>query len=97
MTTQQLFYEEPVAVSQSRHAEACVEVSRDFSFARSTNTVPLTAVEFPEAAAEYAIVFAGNEQGLMPAVILGLRQAENLYVKEAGERLGRYVPAFVRR
>lgn len=97
MTTQQLFYEHPTAVSQTRHGTASVKVSRDFSFARQTNTVPLTAVEFPSAAAEYAIVFAGTEEALMPAVILGLRQKENLYVDGDGSWQGRYVPAFARR
>lgn len=97
MTTQQLFYQQPTAVSQSRHAAACVEVNRDFSFARRTNTVPLTAVEFPSAAAEYAVVLAGTAEALMPAVILGLRQNENLHVDAAGNWDGRYVPAFVRR
>jgi hypothetical protein len=97
VSTQQLFYEQPTAVSQTRHEAASVEVSRDFSFARQTNTVPLTAVEFPNAAAEYAIVFAGTDDALMPAVILGLRQQQNLYVNESGGWKGRYVPAFARR
>ena len=97
MSTQQLFYAQPTVVSQSQHAKASVDVARDYSFASSTNTVPLTAVEFPNAAAEYAIVFAGTEDAVMPAVVLGLRQQENLHVDEGGAWRGRYVPAFVRR
>ena len=55
------------------------------------------AVEFPEAAAEYAVVFAGSDGNLMPAVILGVRGNENLYVTEEGGWEATYIPAFVRR
>ena len=36
------------------------------------NSVPLTAIEFPHACGEYAIVFAGNETAVMPAVAIEL-------------------------
>jgi hypothetical protein len=74
-----------------------VEVRQDFGFARRTNTVPLAAVEFPQAAADYAIVFAGTEEALMPAVILGLQPEQNLFIDESGAWDSSYIPAFVRR
>jgi hypothetical protein len=61
------------------------------------NSVPLMAVEFPQASAEYAIVFAGNDASLMPAVILGIRDTENLFVGKDSVWDARYIPAFVRR
>ncbi|MFB9174936.1 SapC family protein [Roseibium salinum] len=68
-----------------------------YEFAKEVNSVPLTAIEFAQAAAEYPIVFAGNEDAVMPVVVLGAQQTENLFVGENGEWLGKYVPAFVRR
>ena len=58
--------------------------------------MPLTATEFPFAARDYVIVFAG-EGTPMPAAILGLQQDRNLFVADDGAWQGRYIPAFVRR
>jgi len=97
MATQLLIYETAVPVSAARHRDACVEAGGDYAFARNVNSVPLMAVEFPHAAAEYAIVFAGAKDELMPAVILGVRGNENLYLGAQGKWAAKYVPAFVRR
>jgi hypothetical protein len=53
------------------------------------------AVEFPQAASEYAIVFADGE--VLPAVILGVRGNENLYLSTDNAWGAKYIPAFVRR
>jgi hypothetical protein len=92
-----LIYESAVPVSKARHADLSVQVGGDYSFSRNVNSVPLTAIEFPHACAEYAIVFAGNETAVMPAVILGLRNDENLYLSDKGAWQAKYIPAFVRR
>lgn len=97
MTTQLLVYEEAVPVTKARHADWSVEVGNDYSFSSRVNSVPLMAVEFPNAAAEYVVVFGGTGDVVMPAVILGLRAEENLYVSSEGQWQGRYVPAFLRR
>lgn len=97
MTTKMLIYESAVPVSATRHATWSVEAGSDFGFSRGINAVPLMAVEFPQAAREFAIVFAGTSGALMPAAILGMGENRNLYVSDKGEWLGRYVPAFVRR
>ncbi|MBC5785463.1 SapC family protein [Ramlibacter sp. USB13] len=97
MTTQLLIYETAVPVSSGRHGKAAIEPGKGFGFARKINSVPLTAVEFPLAAAEYAIVFAKSGDEVVPVVILGARSEENLYLKEDGSWNARYVPAFVRR
>ncbi len=96
MATQLLIYETAVPVSAARHRDASVEVGADYAFARNVNSVPLMAVEFPHAAPEYAIVFAGAGEEVMPAVILGVRGNENLYLAH-GKWSARYIPAFVRR
>ncbi len=97
MTTQLLIYETAVPVSSARHNGCSVEVGADYAFARKVNSVPLMAVEFPSAAPEYAIVFAGAKDTLMPAVILGMRGNENLYLSGEKGWQAKYVPAFVRR
>lgn len=48
-------------------------------------------------AVEYTIDFAGEDMVIMPAVVLGLRAGENLYVTEDHAWSGKYVPAFARR
>lgn len=97
MAAQQLIYEAAVPVSTTRHANWSVEVGNDYAFSRNVNSVPLMAVEFAAAAAEYAVVFAGNEEAIMPAVILGMRDRENLYLGAKGAWQAKYIPAFLRR
>lgn len=97
MSTQLLIYETAVPVSSARHKGASVEVGADYAFARNVNSVPLMAVEFPNAAAEYSIVFAGADAAIMPAVILGVRGNENLFLSKDGTWQAKYLPAFVRR
>lgn len=97
MTTQLLIYETAVPVSSGRHGKACIEPGRGYGYARKINSVPLTAVEFPLAAAEYAIVFAQGASEVVPVVILGARAEENLYVKDDDSWNARYIPAFIRR
>jgi hypothetical protein len=96
MSAQLLIYETVVPVSAGRHGQFCVEGS-GYGFSRHVNAVPLIAVEFLPAAAEYAIVFTGNEEAIMPAAILGMRGRQNTYLDESGGWRARYVPAFIRR
>ena len=97
MSTQLLIYETAVPVSSGRHGKASIESGKGYGYARKINSVPLTAVEFPLAAAEYAIVFAQSGGDVVPVVILGARAGENLYVKDDDSWSARYIPAFVRR
>lgn len=97
MSTKLLIYETAVPVSSGRHGNWSVEVGGDYAFSRNVNSVPLMAVEFPSAVAEYPIVFAGTGDIVMPAVILGMRGDENLYLTPQGGWQAKYIPAFVRR
>ncbi|WP_295430287.1 SapC family protein [uncultured Thiodictyon sp.] len=97
MATQLMFYASAVPLSSQRHIGLSVKVGGDFGFARKANSVPLTAVEIPRAAADYVVVFAGQGDGIMPVVILGIEPEHNLFIKENGAWDGVYVPAFVRR
>ncbi len=97
MSTQLLFYANAVPVSNQSHGDLSVKTGGDFSFARPVNSVPLTAVEFRPATLEYAVVFAGEGDAIMPVAILGAEADQNLFVKEDGTWDGKYIPAFVRR
>jgi len=97
MPAQLLIYESAVPLTAARHGRWSVEVGADYGFSRNINSVPLMAVEFANAAPEYAIVFAGTGEKVVPAVILGMRGDENLYVDGQGGWKAKYIPAFVRR
>lgn len=97
MAAQLLFYSDVVPVSSEHHRETSVRAGADYGFASFVNSVPLTATEFTAAALHYPIVFAGNEETVMPSVILGMRDGENLWVDDEGQWTEGYVPAFVRR
>src|SRR5882672_2920094 len=97
MASQMLIYESAVPVSSARHGGWSVEVGADFTFSKNVNAVPLMAVEIPNAATEYAVVFSGTGEAMMPAVILGMRGNENLYLTMQGGWQAKYLPAFVRR
>jgi SapC protein len=94
---QLLIYSSAVRVSSQRHRNLSVKTGEHYEFARHVNSVPLTAIEFARAAAEYPIVFAGTGEAIMPAVILGARESQNLYVNERGGWDGKYIPGFIQR
>lgn len=97
MTTQLLIYETAVPVSSGRHGKCAIETGKGYAFAGKLNSVPLMAVEFPQAAPEYAVVFAQSGEEVVPVVILGARQNENLYLGSDDAWQAKYIPAFIRR
>jgi hypothetical protein len=97
MATQLMFYETVVPVSPQRHGNWCVESGSRYEFAKHVNSVPLVAVEIPMVAREYTVVFADAGEEVLPLVILGLKDTENLYIQDDGSWNAKYLPAFVRR
>lgn len=97
MARQLLIYESVVPLSPVRHAGHSVEAGRSFAFSAGINAVPLTAGEIPQAAREYAVIFTTAGDVPMPAVVLGVQGAQNLYLGPDGGWRARYVPAFLRR
>jgi len=89
MSTQLLFYKQATPVSREHHSTTSIDTNQDYSFASQVNSVPLTATEFPHAARDYVIVFAGKDTGA--------EHNRNVFVSEDGHWEGRYIPAFVRR
>jgi len=97
LAKQLLIYEQVEPVTSKRHKDLSVKLGENYEFARTTNSIPLIAAEFPHAAVEYPIVFTGTAESVIPVVILGLREEENLYINDQGEWSAKYVPAFIRR
>jgi hypothetical protein len=97
MTTQLLIYKSAVPINRTTHHDCFVEVGPNYGFTAEVNSVPLMAVEFPQAAGEYAIVFGGSDTDVTPVAILGVRSNENLFLGEGGSWEAKYIPAFVRR
>jgi len=97
VTKQLLIYEKAAPVTTQKHGEWSIKPGSGYGFASEVNSVPLTTVEFANSASEYTIVFTGGEGQVMPAVILGMRDQENLYLNDDSGWEARYVPAFVRR
>lgn len=97
MTKQMLIYETAIPVAYSRHADASIDSSNNYAFAANVNAVPLMAVEFQRAAAEFAIVFSQVGTDILPAAVLGVRSEQNLYLADGGRWQAKYLPAFIRR
>lgn len=97
MAKQLLIYSQVQPVSSQRHKDWSIKRLTDFEFCRDVNSLPLMAVEFPNAASDMTIVFTGQDNQIMPVVILGVREQENLYLDDKGQMTSRYVPAFLRR
>ena len=97
MTTQLLIYQQVIPVSQEKHLNWSLKRESNYNFAREINSVPLLTAEFAAASVEYPIVFADNQENVMPAIILGIQEQKNLYLTETGEWQAKYIPAFIRR
>lgn len=92
-----LIYEKAAPIRRDTHADVCVAAGAGLGFARGTNSVPLLAVEFEAACRDFAIVFAGDENSVLPAALLGLAEGQNSFVDAEGGWSAGYLPAFFRR
>ncbi len=94
-----LFYDAVAVLNGERHGDLRIQVgSRDCGFAAHTHYVPLVATEFYQAAADYPVLFVGDDANAAPVALLGLRDGHNPFIGAEGEWLpGTYLPAFVRR
>lgn len=94
-----LFYERPVPLNRTQHKDLRLKGIPSLRFAANVHSVPLTGVEFPAAARDLPILFAGSSmEEAGPMALLGLRQNENLFVDADGQwAANTYIPAFVRR
>lgn len=94
---QMLVYERAQPLVVSSHGDVSVKPVSDYGFAAELNSVPIVAAEFSAAAQDMAVVFAGTEEEILPAVLLGVDEGGNLFLDDKGRWTGRYIPAFLRR
>jgi hypothetical protein len=92
-----LIYSDVIPVTRKAHGSLSLKKGTTFEFAQETNAVPLVISEFGRASQEYAIIFTEAAEGVIPSVILGVREKENAYIAADGSWDARYIPAFVRR
>jgi SapC len=91
------FYQKPVLVNPVLHSGFKIAPLRNYDFVAHTHAVFVAGIEFGDAGKEYPIVFTRISGEICPVVMFGLRESENLFVREDGVWLGNYLPAFVRR
>ncbi|MFO1241587.1 MAG: SapC family protein [Rickettsiales bacterium] len=90
-----LFIKQPRALSLESHGKSGIKRTAGFAFAKDTNSVPLTSVEFFEAARSFPIVFSSSEP-VAPVAILGLEQ-DNMFLEKNDEwKAGHYIPGYIR-
>ena len=94
---QLLIYGQVEPINSEAHKDLCVQAKGQFEFAREVNSAPIVAAEFTAAARDFAIVFAGTDDNVVPVVILGGRENANQFVGDEGQWTASYVPAFFRR
>lgn len=95
---QPIFYKNVVPLSKEKHSELFMESVEGFGFANDTNSIYIAAVEFPQAAREYPVVFGKDPKGIVfPVALLGLKQNQNLFVDDKDKWNASYIPAYARR
>lgn len=90
-----LFFQKPAALEKTRHAKSTVSAVPNLSFARTTNSLAINAIEFIEAAKYYPIAFTPADEPMALAIV-GLEN-DNYFLDAHGNwRADTYIPAYVR-
>lgn len=96
MEKQLLIYSNVKPITKTEHLEWSLKGTGSLNFAKDINSLPLTLPEIAMAAPELPVVFSGGDN-VVPTVITGLKDGQNLVINDEGKWMGRYVPAFLRR
>ena len=91
-----LFYKKPVPLDNQAHADMGLRADFGFEFTKGVNAVPVNLIEMPQICHFYPIAFSPDDSAT-PVAILGLRNNENLYLKDDGGWEEAYIPAYIRR
>lgn len=92
-------YQKPTVLSSDEHRGVKLAPVSTFEFAAGMNSALLAGREILEAAKDYPVVFARNDQGEITVLaVLGLRNGSNLFIDTAGKwEEDCYIPALFRR
>lgn len=96
-TATPMFYRKPVILNSEEHRNWKLRALPGVQFTRNAHAVMLLAHEFFDAAREFPIVFIRDGEIVMPIVMLGLSENENLFTDDSGRWYARYLPAYIRR
>ncbi len=92
-----LFYKNPTPLDAKKHANLALKKNFGFNFTKNVNAVPVNLIEMPQICHHYPIAFSPDGHAT-PVAILGLRDHENLFLKDNGSwEEGTYIPAYIRR
>lgn len=92
-----LFYSTPEILDPARHGKLGIRPLNNFNFARNSNSIPVTGLEFFDMGPHYPIVFVPGPLPT-PVVVVGLGGDANLYIEDNGQwAAGKPVPAYLRR
>ena len=98
MTVRAPFGYDEIVPLEKHHRVLMMPSGTTPAFCRRINALAVSAGEFVIAARDYPIVFARNDQGFAPVIVLGLEPDVNLFVDDAGDwDRTCYLPAYVRR
>lgn len=95
-TNMPLFYKDPIPLDAKKHAGFSLKRDFGFEFTRGVNAIPVNLIEMPQVCHFYPIAFSPDDNAT-PVAILGLRDNENLYLREDGHWEDAYIPAYIRR
>jgi hypothetical protein len=92
-----LFYKNPTPLDAKTHAKMALKKNFGLGFTKGVNAVPVNLIELPQICHYYPIAFSPDATGT-PVAIMGLRDNENLFLKDNGEwEEDTYIPAYIRR
>ncbi len=91
-----LFYKEPMPLDAKAHEKLALKKNFGFGFTEGVNAVPVNLIEMPQICHFYPIAFSPDDNAT-PVAILGLRDNENLFLREDNMWEDAYIPAYIRR
>lgn len=92
-----LFYKKPTALDSKAHVKLGLKKNFGFSFTKGVNAVPINMIEMPQICHFYPIAFSPDGNAT-PVAILGVRNEENLFVRDDGTwEPETYIPSYIRR
>lgn len=91
-----LFYKSPMPLDAKQHAKLSLKKNFGFGFTKGINAVPINLIEMPQICHFYPIAFSPDGNAT-PVAILGLRDGENLFLRDDNSWEDSYIPAYIRR
>lgn len=90
-----LFFRRVAGVNPTQHGGLKLDRSAGFGFAAGAQSVPVGLTEFEAVSQHFPILFTTGPQPV-PVALLGLREGQNLFVRNGVWAADAYVPAYVR-